>query len=425
MRFARRHSDSSPGWVQSALFNAVLLLLPLMAANVVSGIFSARDFPASPRAGALEATRIEIISRFERLGPRGDSARAHWAQLVDTQLRRRQMSAARGFLLAAPQMLDERDREAVLQAAPQAVPFGTEDEQLIGAALLFLPNDVRVRYETATQPAEIPAIASQADAGNPSAADTAQADTTEPAEMRPVAASSPTSDSSFSLLGTMADLARSARDWAGRPEADGFLVRMTGLGLIAEETDRTRGLGLDRAASLLRTAERAGRLEPDFRRRLVGELDSALPAATLRARLSEGFSSMLTTEQQAELLRQALTSTLRADGLAPLLGDLAQINEIVDAVGPVAALALIEDVRTENDLRKMRLIAESGGDRAIALESLIGRDILLTARTGIELTREDVLEIMGLAATAMALFWLLLSNMRRYMLSPIRPFSYE
>ena len=49
----------------------------------------------------------------------------------------------------------------------------------------------------------------------------------------------------------------------------------------------------------------------------------------------------------------------------------------------------------------------------------------MTARTGIDLSRQDVLEIMGLTAAAMALFWMVMLSMNRYMRSPIRPLLYE
>jgi hypothetical protein len=86
---------------------------------------------------------------------------------------------------------------------------------------------------------------------------------------------------------------------------------------------------------------------------------------------------------------------------------------------------MLEHVNSVTDLRRARLVAEAGGDRAIALESLIGGSILMTARTGIDLSRQDVLEIMGLTAAAMALFWMVMLSMNRYMRSPIRPLLYE
>lgn len=426
MDFGRRRSSLSSGWLQAAIFNGMLLLLPILAANVVSGVFATRDFPQTPRPAALEATRSEIKARFASLATSADDRRDYWANLVALQLRERNMPAARGFLLAATEMLDERDREAVIQAAPQAVPFGTQDEQLVGAALLFLPNDVRVRYETALMP--------------PRLDDETGDDTlTAPAQL-PVSATEPESEENhefnsmrvspigvggFSVLGSFEDLVRNSRDWlAGQPD-EAFGLRITALGLMADDLEEPENVDLREAASLLKAADRAGRLRPGFRERLSFDLEQALPLAPLRTRMSEALAVVAPVSEQADALHAAFRETLNVEGLGPLYVDAAQINEIVDATGPVSALAMLEHVDSVTDLRRARLVAEAGGDRAIALESLIGGSILMTARTGIDLSRQDVLEIMGLTAAAMALFWMVMLSMNRYMRSPIRPLLYE
>ena len=424
MDFGRRRSSLSSGWLQAAIFNGMLLLLPILAANVVSGVFATRDFPQTPRPAALEATRSEIKARFASLATSADDRRDYWANLVALQLRERNMPAARGFLLAATEMLDERDREAVIQAAPQAVPFGTQDEQLVGAALLFLPNDVRVRYETALMP---PRLDDETDGE------------TAPAQL-PVSATEPAGEENhefnsmrvspigvggFSVLGSFEDLVRNSREWlAGQPD-EAFGLRITALGLMADDLEEPENVDLREAASLLKAADRAGRLRPGFRERLSFDLEQALPLAPLRTRMSEALAGVAPVAEQADALHAAFRETLNVEGLGPLYVDAAQINEIVDATGPVSALAMLEHVDSVTDLRRARLVAEAGGDRAIALESLIGGSILMTARTGIDLSRQDVLEIMGLTAAAMALFWMVMLSMNRYMRSPIRPLLYE
>lgn len=412
----------SSGWMHAAIFNAMLVLLPVLAANVVSGVFATRDFPQTPRPAALEATRTEIKARFASLASDVDDRRDYWASLVDLQLRERNMPAARGFLLAATEMLDARDREAVIQAAPQAVPFGTEDEQLVGAALLFLPNDVRIRYETAllpprledetpTEPATLPAPETLEE---------------EPAGMVYSSARvSPMGVGGFSVLGSYEDLVRNTRDWlAGEPD-EAFTLRITALGLMADDLETPVNVDLREAASLLKAANRAGRLTPGFRERLSYDLEQALPLSPLRLRMTEALSVVAPVSEQAEALHGVFRETLQMDGLGPLYSDTLQINEIVDATGPVATLSMLEHVESVIDLRRARLVAEAGGDRAIALEAMIGPSILMTARTGIDLSRRDVLEIMGLAAAAMALFWMVMLSMQRYMRSPIRPLLYE
>ena len=425
MDFGRRRSSLSSGWLQAAIFNGMLLLLPVLAANVVSGVFATRDFPQTPRPAALEATRAEIKSRFASLATSVDDRRDYWANLVALQLRERNMPAARGFLLAATEMLDERDREAVIQAAPQAVPFGTQDEQLVGAALLFLPNDVRVRYETALLP---PRLAAEDDTGDTLTTATpvssSEGEESDPAVFSSVRVSS-MGTTGFSVLGSFEDLVRNSRDWlAGVPD-EAFSLRITALGLMADELEMPEHVDLREAASLLKAADRAGRLRPGFHERLSYDLEQALPLSPLRTRMTDALSGVATVSEQADALHAAFRETLVPDGLGPLYVDAAQINEIVDATGPVSTLAMLEHVNSVTDLRRARLVAEAGGDRAIALEAIIGDRVLMTARTGIDLNRQDVLEIMGLAAAAMALFWMVMLSMHRYMRSPIRPLLYE
>jgi len=387
----------------------MLLLLPVLAANVVSGVFTARDFPHSPRPAALESTREEINKEFVSLAAGADDRRDHWASLVDLQLRERNMPAARGFLLAAPQMLDERDREAVEQAAPQAVPFGTRNEQLVGAALLFLPNDVRVRFETANRPPQI-------DTPSPNAEVAAQTErsneTGEP--VRRVAAP----ETGFSVLGNFEDLVRSGRDWLAGETNQSFSLRVTGLGLLSDQLDTPTNVDLRETMSLLKAADRAARLQPEFRELLEDHIERALPDAALRVAMAEALSPGSTTPEQATALEAAFLEVLDESQINTLYAKVAQVNEIVDAVGPVATLALLDHVSSETDLRRARLVAESGGERAVALEAVVGRDVLYVARTGVELTREDVLEIMGLAAAAMSLFWMVLLSFQRYMGRP-------
>ena len=416
MDFGKRQSRLSSGWTQAAIFNAMLLLLPVLAANVVSGVFAARDFPQTPRPAALEATRAEIKSQFADLAVEDEQRRGHWASLVDLQLRERNMPAARGFLLAAPEMLDARDREAVEQAAPQAVPFGTKDEQLIGAALLFLPNDVRVRFETASRPPSM-------DLGETALIADIEAEPDPPVESTSERVILP-AERGFSVLGSFEDLVRNGRDWLAGETTQSFSLRITGLGLLTDQLDAPPSVDLREATSLLKAADRAARLQPEFREQLSQDMDEALSEPVLRAAMTEALTPTSTTAEQAVALEEAFLTSLNVEALGPLYAQFAQINEIVDATGPVAALAMLEHVSNETDLRRARLVAESGGDRAVALEAITGRNVLYSARTGVELSREDVLEIMGLAAAAMALFWMVMLSFQRYMRSPVRMLEY-
>ena len=170
---------------------------------------------------------------------------------------------------------------------------------------------------------------------------------------------------------------------------------------------------LRQAASLLRSAHRAGRLTPRYQETLETALNAVLPPATLRTRLAAEFEEIAPISERSDAIAEIFRSTLRTEAIEPLLAEIRQINRIHEAVGPVGTVGLIEHVKSSSDMRRIRLIAEAGGDRTVALEKQIGEDVLGVARTGVKLSRSDVLEIMGLAAAAMAVFWMALAALQR------------
>ena len=434
MRLVRRHSvTASSGWLQAVIFNAMLVLIPVLAANVVAGVFSVREFPAEPTIGSIVETRSEIENAFQSLPPRDADPRSYWSDLVDRELRARDMAAARGFLLAAPQLLDERDRTAIASASRENASnprFSTQDERVAAAALLFLPNDVRARYETATRPPEIgfdtqTAISGAADEAGNSAAATGMPrqpvsnDEMDSVRPRVVPAGIRDTAAAFSVLGKNEDLTRNSREWLASQESSsgnhssGFELRLTGLGLFADGVTDPPGDDFRRAASLLKSAHRAGRLTQSYQAKLEAAVDDVLPPATLRTRLTAAFEEILPTSERSTAVAGVFRATLRPAAMDELLAEIHQINRLQDVIGPVASLGLIEHVRSSSDMRRARLIVEAGGDRAVALEKQIGEDVLETARTGVKLGRSDVLEMMGLAAAAMAVFWMTLAALQR------------
>lgn len=433
MALVKRHSARpSSGWLQAVIFNAMLVLIPVLAANVVSGVFSLREFPPEPTIESIVETRSEIEQAFRDMPPRGADPRTYWSDLVDRELRARDMSAARGFLLAAPQLLEERDRKAIASASSEngSNPrFSTEDERLAAAALLFLPNDVRARYETATRPPSLEIASPPPPAGGPedgeNADDTASDATPDaPLNMNASVRVRPESIGgdntvAFSVLGRMEDLTRNSREWLAAEEYGngardtGFDLRLTGLGLIADDVLQRPEHDIRQAASLLRSAHRAGRLTPRYQETLETALNAVLPPATLRTRLAAEFEEIAPISERSDAIAEIFRSTLRTEAIEPLLAEIRQINRIHEAVGPVGTVGLIEHVKSSSDMRRIRLIAEAGGDRTVALEKQIGEDVLGVARTGVKLSRSDVLEIMGLAAAAMAVFWMALAALQR------------
>ena len=76
---------------------------------------------------------------------------------------------------------------------------------------------------------------------------------------------------------------------------------------------------------------------------------------------------------------------------------------------PSGAVTLLESADSPEDVRKLQLIAEAGGDRAVALTKEIGPRVLRLAQIGIKWSMNLALQIMGLAAIGMALTWTALS----------------
>ncbi len=415
MTLKHRKGRPSPGWLQAVVFNTVMLATPILAAQAVGGVFATRTFAAQPNIESILATRSRIDTAFGELVPRGVNRRAYWASLVDKALREDNLPAARGFLVGAPHILDPKDSRAIFAAAGDD-PFGTEDQKLLRAAVLFLPNDVRARYENALQPITVlsdpaPRPTSPDELLGVSPASPVPVQSASLGD-RPITPPRPDNDApQFSLLGTFGDLARHSRRWLRDPEDSGIELRLTGIGLLAAEFDETRLAGLSpeaaaQAVSVLRSALRADRLRPAYVDRLERALDIALPAPPLRQNLTAALDSDTPLGNHAEAVAEAFRAAVAPAGFDRLMQDLRQISAIVESSSSVTAVSLIEHVRTREDLRRLRTVVEAGDDRAPALEARLGEGVLDLARTGAKVSKYSVAQAIGLAAALVLLFWL-------------------
>jgi len=401
----------------AVIFNGLLVALPILAAYVVAAAFSSAGFGQSPTPEALTETRRNIERSFEKMSPNPDTARAVWGEMVERELNDRNISAARGFLLAAPHMLDNSNSRAV-RAAAEAEISGTEDERLARAALLFLPNDVRARYLAASAPPSIdmppPTVETEAPGSDSPAADTGSEtspETDQPLATRSLATRPVASVAAFSMLGSLEDLAANSRRWINGDTRDSFVLRLTGLGMVSPET--ASGVNLPEAASILKAARRANRLSPDYLRTLESRLNAAIPEDTLRPLLEEALSEVAPMSVLGEKVKQAFAESIDTRHLPRLALEMEMINRIADATSPAGAISLLEHVEGGDDMRRARLVAEAGGDRAAALIKQLGPKALDTAEAGIKWTRMLVLQVMGLAAAALALVFTLLTTISR------------
>ena len=418
------------------MFNSLLILLPVIGARAISNAY---DQDLTSREGAAEALQhanVRLLEELTTFGPRDeDSKLPYWQDRIIAELDARNMSAVRGYLLAAPQMLG-RDLGEQIRVRAEAEVTGTPDERLIRAALQKLPENVALRImetERYTPPAaQAPAARpEQAPGAEPeqAAADPA-ADSDEAAPQEPDAPASAEApivlqanvrsedERRFQILGSYADLAAMSQRWIEGDRSDELVVKLTGLGLVQQEYSDGLSDAAALSVSILKSARRSQRLTPSFSDYLGEQVEAALPGTALEPALQEAFRDLATTEVRAERVRAAYSGSINQAGLAPLEADLDQIQRLAAQTSPSGALTVLAVIEDGTDLQRARLLAEAGGERLIVLVRERGREGLKIADAGISWNRNTVLEIMSLTAAGMLLFWVMLSTVRLYIKLP-------
>ena len=112
----RRQADQKGTWRQALVFNSLLVILAVLASRVLVNAYSPQAFGGIADVEARDETRREIDRTFETIVPDGVPSRVFWADQIAEQLTMRDLSAARGYLLAAPTMLSRNDRRALMAA---------------------------------------------------------------------------------------------------------------------------------------------------------------------------------------------------------------------------------------------------------------------------------------------------------------------
>jgi hypothetical protein len=415
-RWRQREIERPSTWRQSLLFNSLILLLPIFAARIIIAAYTS-DIATDPLSlDARTETRQQIEEEFRALViPNGTERRA-WAERIGQTIDERDFSAARGYLLAAPLMLNKQDSAAVLAAA-DAESSGSRDQRLARAALLFLPEDLRAAYQRSTAPPPPPELTATED-------DTPDEDGTEP-ENPPVEEDTPratgnafqlspvdepfSAQGSFFLLGDPADLTRRSQRWLAQEQVDGLQLRLRALGLMTQDDPNPESQAVFEAASILRAAHRAGRLNDRFVRYLSSRVEDALPEEILRAELATAFEPVMTTEARTVEVVKAYENTLQPEARERLARDMMIIARIAELTSSSGAIRLVEQARTPEDMRRALLLSESGGHRSVALARELGSDVLSLAQIGVKWSYGLALQVMGLMALGMALIWTTLS----------------
>ncbi len=415
-RWRQREVERPSTWRQSLLFNSLILLLPIFAARIVIAAYTS-DIATDPLS--LEArteTRQEIDSEFRKLSAPLGEERRFWAARIDQTLQERDFSAARGYLLAAPLMLNKQDSAAVLAAA-DAESSGSRDQRLARAALLFLPEELRASYQRSIAPPPMPEGAeltveepteASADSAPTEGADSAAAAPRNTAQLAPL--DEPfAGQRSFFLLGDPADLTRRSQRWLAGEQVDSLQLRLRALGLLTQDDPDPEAQAMFEAASIMRAAHRAGRLDERFASYIKSRVEDALPEETLRTELNTAFQSVMTTQARTVEVLSAYRRALQPEAQDRLVRDMVIIARIAELTSSSGAITLVEQATTPEDMRRALLLSESGGHRSVALAREMGPEVLSLAQIGVKWSRMLVFQVMGLMALGMALVWTTLS----------------
>lgn len=350
-------------------FNLCLFLLPVAAAAAI--IVIGRDhlyaYEYSDAGARAVANRVERLNA--QLIPLEFDRTARWDDLVAMELMAGDISAARGILLSAPGMLPGRVGAQIRRDAGGA---GASDARIEEAALDYLTPGTRARYI-----ATVPLLARRAASGAAERANAAM------------------------LIGDQRDFELLARAMLGAPESNALQFVLTGFGLnLAGDFTPQMSRG---AAALLMASRR-----DDYPLTLETEINSTvagvLPMSDFRAAAiaGAGAGDAGAYANASAAFREALSP----DEAAAFMSMLAEIGEVADAISVGAAVSLLSHAQTSADLPRLRLLAQSAGDRASAAAKRLPRDgeLLKAARGELTVTRD----LAGaLAAAALALIGLL------------------
>ncbi|HBH90100.1 MAG TPA: hypothetical protein DDY27_09405, partial [Hyphomonadaceae bacterium] len=368
MRSRSRNSQRSFGWISALIFNILLIISGVVVFLIIQETRNARGAEYEPTSEAITATQDRMGRMFADLIPGHESNRQYWAELIDAEVRQGDITSARGFLLSAPYMLNRQDAAAV-SAAATTESTGQHDDRLLTAAKLFLPDDVRARYERAVAPPVMdmtPAAPAEAAETEAEAAPETEEEGLQ-SEALIEDETSATPEPEFFVLGDARDLAFQSAGWIRGDRTDVFALSISGLGLIARDgllNELELNSRFFEGASLLKTAIRADRLAPDFERTLRDHLERAMPEDTLRANLEAAFASNSNLLIQTDAIFAAFANSVDQPRLRIFLSDLERLAALTEGRATVDALMLIETISSQSDLKRAELISQAGGGRA-------------------------------------------------------------
>jgi hypothetical protein len=326
----RRSPGPGLGVLSALVFNICLTLLPFAGAAAFFVI--SRDqlyaFELAPAGQRVVRERIEELAAqaiqldFDR--------RQQWDDLVAMSLLNGDQAAARGFLLSARHMLPPQEANQL----DRRLRADATDADIELAALELLTPGTRARYEGA-----VPLLSRRSASGAG-------------VQVQPV---------HFSMLGDQRDFEIMARAVLQDSDSDPVQFTLTGLGL---------GLGgemsprMIKGASSILVAARRQDYPIEFAEEMSALVGSALPLERFRdsaLRIADGADTGAFPNAAA-----AFRASLDGRRLEALKAALDQIGAMAEATSPAGAAVLLSHARNLRDIQRLRLIAQAGGDRAVA-----------------------------------------------------------
>lgn len=396
--YHKRKRPAPFAWLSAALFLALLALIPLLAARIVSDTFSRHgmDFDVTP--GSLAETRDVIDQRFQSLMSGQGSRRETWSRLVKEQVERGNLRTAHGLLLAAPNMLDEKNSASLLVSAKVLEVQG--DAAIEQAALKYLDEDVRYSYEQAISPLRAIWRA---------ATQTADPQSTLSEQSDEITDRNASANAGLNVLGDERDLALQAAQWVRGQKIDSFAFTLSGIGLSALGDKERAG------ASIVRAADRSGNMNEDFRRHFQRRLFNVAPPERIKRDLTVRFSGALGIAAKGDVVLDIIRGGIDVRELEGLEEQLRLIHNVSEKISPHATIRLLSYVRNDLDLQRAILLTEAGGDRALALLSMEGGSALTAAQTPVKWTSKLRVMMTLLIGMGLTLVWLTLDTFFRSM----------
>jgi hypothetical protein len=423
----RRRKRRLPFAAYAALiFNAALCASPFIAARAISTAYGDKRPAYEATSEAIAATRQAMDTRFARLSINGGAKpREVWANYIRDGLEEGDMTRVNGFMLAASAMLGPEDSAALKERIK--VSDQTGDAALIQAAMAYLPEELQDTYERRSASvlsmfsASVPASAVEgaAKAGDKKGAEKGAAKQVQAKAEQPpaddaklasaagAALDDPDSPARFSILGDMRDLSMTAARWTREGKTDEFAFMLVGVGLILADPESREG------ASILQSARRAQRLDPEFEAYLERKLFAAAPPEKIKRLLEGEFQSDYGYGATGPaVMENIFKSSVNRVELEDFLSDLRILRDIARDTSPISAVAILSKVKDGADLRRARLVAQAGGDRAVPLALYDGDHLLDTATIAVPWTNTLRLQVAGLIAclallgfVALSTFW--------------------